>query len=143
MPAPILLQLPLEFSTFRHSIFEKMLTNLGEINSRVVKVNQVVTDIAAASEQQSEGVEEISSAIEQMNQITQQTAANSEESASASEELSTQANEIASMVDGFHLSSTKKTLLPGVHNSDAQFFDFPDTDDPRRPAKKASTLRPM
>jgi methyl-accepting chemotaxis protein len=85
-------------------INEEVLKNLNEIHSEVTKVSEVVAEIAAASEQQSQGVDQINTAIEQMNQVTQQTAANAEESASAAEELSGQANEMNSMVGSFHLT---------------------------------------
>jgi methyl-accepting chemotaxis protein len=85
-------------------INEEVLKNLNKIHSEVTKVSEVVAEIAAASDQQNQGVDQINTAIEQMNQVTQQTAANAEESASASEELSGQANEMNSMVGSFHLT---------------------------------------
>jgi methyl-accepting chemotaxis protein len=85
-------------------INEEVLKNLNEIHSEVTKVSEVVVEIAAASEQQSQGVDHINTAIEQMNQVTQQTAANAEESASAAEELSGQANEMNSMIGSFQLT---------------------------------------
>jgi methyl-accepting chemotaxis protein len=96
---------------------EEMLANLGEINAQVAKVTKVVSNIAVATVQQSEGVKEIASSVEQMNQITQETAANSEESASASEELSTQASEIRNMVGSFGLSAARTTAFSGAECS--------------------------
>jgi methyl-accepting chemotaxis protein len=89
-------------------INEEVLKNLNEIHSEVTKVSEVIAEIAAASDQQSQGVEQINTAIEQMNQVTQQTAANAEESASASEELSGQANEMNGMVGSFHLTGNQQ-----------------------------------
>ena len=83
----------------------KVLTNLEEINDKVFKVGEVMAEIAASSERQSEGVDQIKTAIEQMNQVVQQNAANSEESASATEELSSQSIELNNMVSEFKLSS--------------------------------------
>jgi methyl-accepting chemotaxis protein len=113
---------------------EEMFANLEGINAQVVKVNQVVAEIAAASGQQSQGVEEISSAIEQMNQITQQTAANSEESASASEELSTQAQEMRNLVDGFRFSKSAKSPMTEMRRADSRFSGFLDGDPVKAPA---------
>ncbi len=96
------------------AINEEVLKNLNEINNQVVKVSEVVAEIAAASEQQSQGVDQVNTAIEQMNQVTQQTAANAEESASASEELSGQANEMHGMVGSFVLTKSKSVS----HRSD-------------------------
>ncbi len=84
---------------------QEVLNNLEEINQQINKVSEVVTEIAAASEQQSQGVDQINKAVEQMNQVVQQVAANSEESASASEELLGQAEEMKSMVGSFRLSA--------------------------------------
>ena len=61
-------------------------------------------EIAAASEQQSLGVQQIDQSIDCMNSVTQQVAASAEESASAAEELSAQATEMQAMVRKFQLS---------------------------------------
>jgi methyl-accepting chemotaxis protein len=84
----------------------EVLKNLDEINGQIRKVSEVMAEIAAASDQQSQGIEQVNTAVEQMNQVTQQVAANAEESASAAEELSGQANELQSMVSQFQLGST-------------------------------------
>jgi methyl-accepting chemotaxis protein len=89
------------------AINEEVLKNLNEIHSEVEKVSEVISEIAAASEQQNQGVDQINTAIEQMNQVTQQTAANAEESASAAEELSGQANEMNGMVGSFQLTGNQ------------------------------------
>jgi len=71
---------------------------------RAGKVSDLINEIAAASNEQSQGVEQINTAVAQMNHVTQQNAANSEESASAAEELSSQATELENMVGTFRLS---------------------------------------
>jgi methyl-accepting chemotaxis protein len=111
-------------------INQEVLRNLMEINQQVNKVTEVVSEIAAASEQQSQGVEQINTAIDQMNQVTQQTAANSEESASAAEELSGQAAEMKNMVRSFRLSE--------AHNLSTQ-----GTEVHRRIITKPATVRPL
>ena len=67
------------------------------------KVLQIIEEIAAASKEQSEGIEQINTAVGQMNTVVQQNAANSEESASAAEELNSQAQELAEMIGSFKL----------------------------------------
>ena len=84
----------------------EVLKNLDEINTRVMRVGEMMGEIASSSEQQNRGIEQINMAVEQMNQATQQNAANAEESASASEELSGQAEEMRSLVASFKLSNT-------------------------------------
>jgi methyl-accepting chemotaxis protein len=68
------------------------------------KVNDLIAEIAAASQEQSQGIDQVNGAVAQMDKVTQQNAANSEESASAAEELSSQAEELKTMIDQFSLS---------------------------------------
>jgi methyl-accepting chemotaxis protein len=84
---------------------EEVLKGLQEITAQANKVGEVMGEIAAASEQQTQGIDQITSAVDQMNGVTQQTAAGSEESASASQELSAQAEELRSLVTRFKIGS--------------------------------------
>jgi len=63
------------------------------------KVNQLVDEIATASEEQAHGVDQINTAVAEMDKVTQRTAANAEESASASEELNAQAMQMRGFVE--------------------------------------------
>lgn len=81
----------------------EVLRNLEEISGQVTKVREVMGEIAAASEQQTLGVDQINLAVEQMNGLTQASAANSEESAAAAEELSGQAHMMLGLVQQFQL----------------------------------------
>jgi methyl-accepting chemotaxis protein len=73
----------------------KSLTEIAEVAR---KVNDLVAEIAAASNEQAQGIEQVNTAVMQMDKVTQSNAANAEESASASEELSAQAEQLRSMV---------------------------------------------
>jgi methyl-accepting chemotaxis protein len=90
-------------------INQEVLKNLEEIHVQVNKVSEVMSEIAAASDQQSQGVDQISSGVQQMNLITQQNAATSEESAAASEQLSSQAETMRDMVASFRLNLDGKS----------------------------------
>jgi methyl-accepting chemotaxis protein len=81
-----------------------VLTNLEEITTQVHQVGEMMTEIAAASDQQSQGVKQINVAVTQLNQVTQQTAATSEEAASTVAQLTSQANDMQSLVHTFRLS---------------------------------------
>lgn len=72
--------------------------SLEEIATGNRKTNDLVAEIAAACNEQSQGLDQINTAINQMDQVTQSNAASAEESASASEELSAQAEELKSIV---------------------------------------------
>jgi methyl-accepting chemotaxis protein len=86
------------------NINAEVLKNFQEITERTNKVSQVVAEIAAASDQQDQGISQINKAVEQMNHLTQQNAANAEESASSVQEMSSQSEEMRSMVAGFNLT---------------------------------------
>ena len=70
---------------------EQMATVIGAITDKAGKVKSLVDEIAAASRQQTQGIDQVSQAVSQMEKVTQNTAATAEESAAASEELSSQA----------------------------------------------------
>jgi methyl-accepting chemotaxis protein len=72
---------------------------LDEIVGSIGKTTDLVGEIAAASNEQAQGVDQINTAVSQMDKVTQQNAANAEESASASEELSGQAESMNQIVD--------------------------------------------
>ena len=76
-----------------------------------VKIGSLVDEIAAASQEQSHGIQQINKAVAEMDKVTQQTAANAEESASASEEMTAQAAQLKSFVRDL-------TVLIGVNKND-------------------------
>ena len=60
--------------------------------------SHMVTDIAAACEEQGTGIQQINQALEQMAEVTQPNVASAEESAAAAEELNTQGDELRQVV---------------------------------------------
>jgi len=87
------------------AITEEAASGLVKIVDGIKKVNDLVAEISAASNEQANGIEQVNTAVMQMNKVTQQNASNSEESASASEELNSQAEELSAMVGTFILSN--------------------------------------
>ena len=69
-----------------------------QLNESAVKVGELVSEIAAASDEQAQGIEQINVAVSEMDKVVQQVAANAEESASASEEMSAQSLEMKATV---------------------------------------------
>jgi methyl-accepting chemotaxis protein len=61
-------------------------------------VGELVGEIAAASNEQAQGIEQVNTAVTEMDKVTQSNAANAEESASASEEMSAQAEQMKAIV---------------------------------------------
>lgn len=71
---------------------------LGEINGQVIKVTELIGEIAASGEEQSKGVQQVSEAMGNMDQVVQRTAAGAEESAAAAQELNKQSLELRGIV---------------------------------------------
>jgi Skp family chaperone for outer membrane proteins len=87
-------------------ITEEVAKSLTKIVDRADKVGNLIAGIAAASNEQSTGIDQVTNAVTQMNQVTQSNAASSEESASAAEELNSLAEELQDLVNTFKLSDS-------------------------------------
>ncbi len=67
---------------------------LEEIVTSVKKVGDIVSEIAAASREQSIGIDQVNKAVGQMDEVTQQNAALAEQTSAASESLNDQARKM-------------------------------------------------
>nr|WP_320025684.1 methyl-accepting chemotaxis protein [uncultured Acetobacterium sp.] len=76
---------------------------LDEIVGGITKVNDLIGNIATASNEQATGIAQINMGVEQVAQVVQQNSATAEESAAASEELSGQSVLLKNMIDQFEL----------------------------------------
>ena len=63
---------------------------LNDIVTKVRQVDELVTEVAGASREQTQGITQINTAVSQMDKVTQSNAASAEESAAAAEELNSQ-----------------------------------------------------
>lgn len=99
------------------NLAEKAGNLLNEIVPSIVKTSDLVQEIAAASEEQTSGVEQINQAMEQLNQLTQQNASGSEELAATAEELNSQAEQLQQTVSWFRIA-TDTTPLTSAARSD-------------------------
>ncbi len=63
-----------------------------------IKVGELIGEIAAASNEQAQGIGQVNTAVTEMDKVTQQNAASAEESASASEEMNAQSETLKAMV---------------------------------------------
>jgi methyl-accepting chemotaxis protein len=86
-----LIQNAVDKSNTGSHITEQVAKALDEIAGHIKKAGDLAAEVAAASNEQAQGVEQINKAVTQMDSVTQQNAANAEEAASSSEELSAQA----------------------------------------------------
>ncbi len=76
---------------------------MDEIVASVQRVADIMTEITAASHEQSQGIAQVNQAIAQMDDATQQNAALVEQAAAASESLQDQASHLAQVVSVFKL----------------------------------------
>ncbi len=76
---------------------------LKDIIISAKKVKDVISEIAASSDEQNKGIGQINTAVAEIDNMTQQNAALVEETAAASEEMSNQAQELLSMVRQFKI----------------------------------------
>jgi methyl-accepting chemotaxis protein len=73
----------------------------------IKKTSDLVQEIAAASQEQSQGVGQINGAMGQLNKATQQNASASEELAATSEEMGGQAAQLQELMEFFKIEDQK------------------------------------
>ena len=81
---------------------------LGAIVTSVKRVTDIVAEIAAASREQTVGIEQINKAVAQMDQVTQSNASQTEEMSGTAVALSGQAEQLQSVVAQFNLDRQAK-----------------------------------
>jgi len=79
-------------------LVEKTGGDFSRVSASTAKVKGLVAEIAAASNEQAQGVGQVNQAVNEMNSVTQQVAANAEESAASAEELNSQAEQMKGYV---------------------------------------------
>jgi methyl-accepting chemotaxis protein len=79
-------------------ISAKVAKSLEEIVGKARQVDEMAGEVAAASQEQSQGIAQINTAVMQMDKVTQSNAASAEESAAAAEELTAQAESLKEAV---------------------------------------------
>ena len=84
-------------------LVEKAGVTMDEVVASVRRVTDVVSEISAASREQSEGIDQVKHAVTQMDGVTQQNAALVEEAAAAAQSLQQQAANLARIVSVFKL----------------------------------------
>lgn len=77
---------------------------MDEIVSSIKHVTEIMSDITAASREQSTGIEQVNQAITQMDEVTQQNAALVEQAAAAASSLEQQADELVGAISIFNVA---------------------------------------
>lgn len=85
---------------------------MSDIVVAIKRVTDIMAEIAAASAEQSSGIEEVNGAVSQMDEMTQQNAALVEEAAASAEALQEQAGMLNQQVGVFKLESIAATVVP-------------------------------
>ncbi|WEN14581.1 methyl-accepting chemotaxis protein [Rhodanobacter sp. AS-Z3] len=86
-------------------------TALADIVDSVKKVTDIVAEIAAASQEQSTGIDQVNRAVMQMDEVTQQNAALVEEASAAARAMQDQAGELQRQMTFFRLDGTAEAAL--------------------------------
>ncbi|ATC65031.1 chemotaxis protein [Nibricoccus aquaticus] len=90
------------------------------IQQQVLKLDQLVGEIATASSEQSQGISQVTTAVSDMDRITQSNAASAEETAAAAQDLNVQASVLAEAVRSLQeLSGRSPKSTPGSESADA------------------------
>lgn len=85
---------------------------MEEIVTSIKRVTDIMSEIAAATMEQSQGIEQVNLAITQMDEVTQQNAALVEEAAAAAESLEEQAQNLAASVATFRVDENASATNP-------------------------------
>ncbi len=87
---------------------------LEQIVAAVKKVSDIIAEIAAASQEQSTGIDQVNKAITQMDEVTQQNAALVEEAAAASEAMDEQSKSLVELMDFFTVDENRNSSTVGA-----------------------------
>jgi methyl-accepting chemotaxis protein len=104
---------------------------LEQIVVSVKKVSDIVAEIAAASREQSSGIEQVNRAVMQMDELTQQNGTLVEEARAASRAMAEQARSLSNMMDRYRVSDGVAAVTsPAKHDA------FAPTQTERRSASR-------
>ncbi|MDI9653921.1 methyl-accepting chemotaxis protein, partial [Burkholderia cenocepacia] len=79
-------------------------TTMQDIQQAIGRVTGIMTEIAAASSEQRDGIEQVNRAVSQMDQVSQQNAALVEQAAAAAASLEEQADGLRRAVGAFRVA---------------------------------------
>jgi methyl-accepting chemotaxis protein len=80
---------------------------LEQIVNSVKKVSDIVAEIAAASREQSSGIDQVGRAVMQMDELTQQNAALVEQATAASQSLAGQSRDLNQLMERFNIGAAQ------------------------------------
>ena len=93
---------------------------LQEIVQDVAKVSDLIGEIAAASNEQAQGIAQVNLGLDQIDQVTQQNTGHAEESAAAAETLHEQASQLRALLGRFRLRGAPPSTPPPLRKAPAR-----------------------
>ena len=93
------------------TLAERAGATMQEVVEAVRRVTDIMDEISAASQEQSQGIDQVSQAVGQMDQVTQQNAALVQEASAAAASLEEQASRMEQAISTFRLSKS----APAAH----------------------------
>jgi len=114
---------------------------MGDIVASVQRVTDIMAEIAAASQEQSAGIEQVNQTITQMDEATQQNAALVEEASAAARSMEEQARLLSEAVDVFVVdgqaqAAHKSTPIATASASAVRTLARPAPRKPAMPARR-------
>ncbi|MGP3593349.1 methyl-accepting chemotaxis protein II [Vagococcus sp. WN89Y] len=87
---------------------------MTDIVNAVTRVNDIMGEIASASDEQSRGIDQVALAVSEMDRVTQQNASLVQQSAAAAAALEEQASRLTRAVSAFRLASVAGKSVPAA-----------------------------
>src|SRR5438067_76809 len=116
-------------------------TSMGSVVASVQQVNDIISRISVASNEQAEGIAEVNHAVGQMDDMTQQNAALVEQAAAAAASLHEQTVNLARAVSIFRIEGGEELAL-GQDEDDA-FEDEDDAPEDFAPVERRAPTSPL
>jgi methyl-accepting chemotaxis protein len=123
-----------ELSESSVKVAEKSGQMLNELVPSIRKTAELVQEVAAASGEQSAGVNQVNKAMGMMDQVTQRNASAAEELASTAEEMSSQSEALAQLMAFFRTGEDARAARASAF-APARQDNVPAAHAPARPAR--------
>ena len=108
---------------------------LDDIVNSVKRVTDIIAEIAAASQEQSQGIDQVNKAVAQMDHVVQSNAAQTEELSSTAQLLASQAADLQGLVGRFKLAGDSSRGLPAAEPAPAPIA-FPSAAGLKQPVRR-------
>ena len=131
-----------------NDLVDKSGATMKDVVVSIKRVNDIMAEIAAASLEQSTGIDEISKAVNQMDEMTQQNAALVEQAAAAAESLLAQAEQLNDHVAKFKLDDAEepRVVIKSPKSAVTRQVNMkkpPGIAAPKRPAKSGKPVKAL